>query len=511
MFVPVDPRIRLTEGAPFSVAARMKADAVAVPASPGKSGPVLGAGASDMAERTGLDIAEVLAKEGAKGETGEVVCVPVPAEEGLVQGLVVGVGDGSSLAYRRAGAALARRVRGHRALVTTVAAEAGEAELAAFVEGVLLASYTFSEASRPKHPSPVEDVEVVVDDPERCRQAFDRAVSVARAVAFARDLVNTPSLTKTPEWLAHQAVAAASRTGVEVRVRAEDELAAEGFGGILAVGMGSVRPPRLIELTYAPEGARRHVVLVGKGITFDSGGLSLKPNDSMKLMKTDMAGGAAVIAVMCALRDLGVRHRVTGLVAAAENLPSASAQRPSDVITHYGGNTVEVLNTDAEGRLVLADALAYADARLAPDALVDLATLTGAASVALGRGHAAHAALYATDDALADALLAAGDASGDRLWRMPLVDDYRDALDSDVADLANIARKEVSAGSIVAALFLREFVGDRRWAHIDIAGPARAASDEHEVTKGGTGFGVRALLRWLAEPAGVLDVFDGGE
>jgi leucyl aminopeptidase len=236
-------------------------------------------------------------------------------------------------------------------------------------------------------------------------------------------------------------------------------------------------------------------VLIGKGITFDSGGLSLKPNDSMKMMKTDMAGGAAVIAAMSALASLGVQARVTGLVAAAENMPSGTALRVGDVIKHYGGRTVEVLNTDAEGRLVLADALAYADAELAPDVMVDVATLTGAARVALG---SVMAALYATDDGLASALLDAGAASGDRLWRMPLADDYRDALESPVADLANVARNGARAGSIDAALFLREFTGGRPWAHLDIAGAARSTSDDGENTKGATGFGTRLLLRWLA-------------
>jgi leucyl aminopeptidase len=238
-------------------------------------------------------------------------------------------------------------------------------------------------------------------------------------------------------------------------------------------------------------------VLVGKGITFDTGGLSLKPREAMIPMKTDMAAGGAVIAVMGALAALGVRARVTGLVAAAENMPGASAQRPSDVLSHYGGTTVEVIDTDAEGRLVLADALAYADAALDPDVLVDLATLTGAASMGLGRRHGA---LYSADDALVAELLAAGEVSGDRLWRMPLVEDYRRVLDSPIADLAHVGRDpKVSGGSIVAALFLREFVGARRWAHLDIAGPARSDGDEHEVTKGGTGFGTRLLLRWLED------------
>jgi leucyl aminopeptidase len=236
-------------------------------------------------------------------------------------------------------------------------------------------------------------------------------------------------------------------------------------------------------------------VLVGKGITFDSGGLSLKPNENMMLMKTDMAGGGAVIAVMTALAELGVRRQVTGLVAAAENLPSGSAYRPGDVIGQYGGTSVEVLNTDAEGRLVLADALAYAVAELAPDQVVDLATLTGAARVALGT---THAALYATCESLAAALLAAGQASGDPVWRMPLTDEYRDSLDSPVADIAHVARDHNPAGSILAALFLREFAGGVPWAHLDIAGPGRSAAEDGERAKGATGFGTRLLLSWLA-------------
>jgi len=235
--------------------------------------------------------------------------------------------------------------------------------------------------------------------------------------------------------------------------------------------------------------------LIGKGITFDSGGLSLKPNDGMKSMKTDMAGGAAVIAVMSALASLGVTDKVTGLVAAAENMPSGSAYRPGDILTMFGGRTVEVLNTDAEGRLALADALAYADATLAPDQIVDVATLTGAARIALGRSLAA---LYSTSEELADGLLAAGEATGDRLWRMPLAEDYRGALDSPVADLSHVSRSDGGAGSIIAALFLREFAGSRPWAHLDIAGAARSGADEGELTVGGTGFGTRLLLRWLA-------------
>jgi len=305
-----------------------------------------------------------------------------------------------------------------------------------------------------------------------------------------------PSAMKSPEWLAAEAVRVAAVSGLSVRVADPAELASEGFGGLLGVGSGSVRPPRLIELSYEPPDWDRHVVLAGKGITFDSGGLSLKPTENMKLMKTDMAGGAAVIATMSALGRLGARARVTGLVAAAENMPSGSALRPGDVITHYGGTTTEVLNTDAEGRLVLADALAYAVARLQPDVILDIATLTGSARVALGT---TLGALYATDDGLASDLVAASAAAGEPLWRMPLVEDYRDALDSPIAELANVPHTTARprAGSIDAALFLREFTGGLPWAHLDIAGAARSTADDGEQSKGATGFGTRALLHWL--------------
>ena len=249
-------------------------------------------------------------------------------------------------------------------------------------------------------------------------------------------------------------------------------------------------------MRWRPRGARTHVVLIGKGITFDSGGLSIKPADGMVPMKTDMGGGAAVIAVMSALSALGVRARVTGLVVAAENMPSGSAMRPGDVITHYGGRTVEVLNTDAEGRLVLADALAYADAKLKPDVMVDLATLTGAATLGLGK---IHGAMYTNDDVLAGELVTAAFVGGEQVWRMPLVEDYRPAMDSPIADLRNVGNPKLhfSGGSITAALFLREFTGGRRWAHFDIAGPARSDKDDGETSRGGTGYGVRLLLRWL--------------
>ncbi|MGI5492434.1 leucyl aminopeptidase family protein [Microtetraspora malaysiensis] len=428
-----------------------------------------------------LPVDALLAHYEAKGEPGEVVEVPVALGSGIRRVLLYGVGGGSAADLRKAGASVTRKVKGG-ARVWIRVPETGDA--AALAEGALLASYTFRIGAVRTPP----DIAFVGGD----EKALRRGETVARATALARDLVNTPASIKSPAWLADQAREVAASAGLGFR----EDSALDGFGGIRAVGQGSAHPPRLVELTYAPEGATRHVVLVGKGITFDTGGLSLKPEEGMKTMKTDMAGGAAVIAVMGALATAGVPVRVTGLVACAENAFSGSAQRPGDVITQYGGRTVEVLNTDAEGRLVLADALAYADAELAPDILIDIATLTGAAKIALGLRLGA---LYATDDPLAAELVAAGEATGERLWRMPLIDDYRADLDSDIADLANVDRKmSGSAGSVAAALFLREFAGGRPWAHLDVAGPARATADDGEITKGGTGFGVRLLLSYLA-------------
>jgi leucyl aminopeptidase len=484
--VPLQTQLRALDETVRDAAAT--AEAVAVPV---RSGPEIDPAYADgLAGIFALGAADLLAHEDAKGEPGELVRAPFRMGDGITEMLLFGVGDGSPSALRRAGATIARHVRGRGKVIACAPSGASEDALAAFAEGLLLASYDFRVGGPAKRPG-AETISVVTS----AKAALERGATVARAVALARDLTNTTSLEKCPQWLADQAEGLAADAGLTVRVRDESALAAGGFGGIVAVGSGSSRPPRLIELTYEPDGAsERHIVLIGKGITFDSGGLSLKSNEGMKTMKTDMAGGAVVIGVMSALRTLGVPVKVTGLVAAAENMPSGSAMRPGDVVRHYGGTTSEVLNTDAEGRLVLADALAYADAELDPGTVVDIATLTGAAKVALGLRHAA---LYATDDTLAGDLTAAGETSGESLWRMPLVEEYRPAIDSEVADVANVGRGGFGAGSITAALFLREFAGDRPWAHLDVAGPARATSDDGELTKGATGYGVRLLLSWL--------------
>jgi len=484
--------------------AQAEADVVAVPMRADSERAVLDIAAERLSAAYGLELPAYLARANgngrAKGRPGEIVAVPLPrGESGPAELLVVGIGEGTPAELRKAGAAIARRSRGRATLATALPEGTDDAGLQAHIEGLLLASYTFSRRSEPPSSGPVTGIAVHAGD--FSPQAADHAVVVARAVWLARDLANTPSNEKDPAWLADRAREVAGAGGLECRIWDEADLRSEGFNGLLAVGSGSSKPPRLISLSYRPDDKpgttteNSHVVLVGKGITFDSGGLSIKPRDAMIPMKADMAGGAAVIAVLGALRELGVRHRVTGLVAAAENMPSGSAYRPSDVITQYGGTTVEVVNTDAEGRLVLADALAYADRNLDPDVIIDLATLTGAASLGLSRRVGA---LYATDDELAVSLTEAGAAAGDPLWRMPLVEDYRSALDSDIADICHLVQDaKLGGGSITAALFLREFTGGRRWAHLDIAGPAKVEFEEHEITKGGTGFGVRAVLRWM--------------
>jgi leucyl aminopeptidase len=484
--VPVETQLRSVAGLLSQVAVEQEAEVLAVPVG---SGPV--APAAEIAGALPFTLDELLALHEAKGEPGEIVATQVRLGEQIRELLLYGVGDASPSAMRRAGAALARRGKGRTTMVAGVPA----GDLAAFAEGALLASYEFKIGAPAKKRALGTLVIMTEAGPEAAAAALERGTIVAQATALARDLANTPSVDKCPAWLAERALKLAADHDLTARVRDEGELLAEGFGGLIAVGSGSSRPPRLIELSYDPGNTTKHVVLVGKGITFDTGGLPLKPNEGMKAMKTDMAGGGVVMAVMSALRSAGVGVRVTGLIAAAENMPSGSAMRPSDVIEHYGGKTSEVLNTDAEGRLVLADALAYADAVLEPDVVVDIATLTGAAKVALGLKHGA---LFATDDALAEALTDAGRESGELLWRMPLVDDYRPAIESDVADVANIGRLGFGAGSITAALFLREFVGDRPWAHLDVAGPARSTSDEADISMGATGFGTRLLLEWLA-------------
>jgi leucyl aminopeptidase len=360
--------------------------------------------------------------------------------------------------------------------------------------GVLLGGYAFRKY-RTTAAAP-GDVEATVHTAHE--DAVGKARVLADAMTLVRDLVNTAPADLFPADLAAAAEQVAAAHGLGVQVLDETDLAKEGFGGILAVGMGSAHPPRLVRLEYTHPDAAGTVVFVGKGITFDSGGLSLKPSKSMETMKADMSGAAAVLGAVQAISEIGTAVNVVGYLTIAENMPGGGAQRPSDVITIYGGKTVEVLNTDAEGRLVMADGLVRSGAD-GPSLLVDVATLTGAQTVALGTRTAG---VMASDDSLAAGIADAAARAGEAMWPMPLPEDLRKGLDSTVADIANVSGDR-SGGMLVAGLFLREFVpAGVRWAHLDIAGPAYNDGGPYGyVAKGGTGAAVRTLVQIAADVA----------
>jgi leucyl aminopeptidase len=317
---------------------------------------------------------------------------------------------------------------------------------------------------------------------------------MAHSINFARDLINTSPLHMPPAQVAAAAKKVLTGTKVKVQILDEKALTSGGYGGIMGVGQGSTRPPRLIRMEYKPANAKKHVALLGKGITFDTGGISLKPPASMHEMKADMSGAAAVIASIRVIHDLGLPIAVTAYAACAENMPGGGAQRPGDVLTTYGGRTIEVLNTDAEGRLVLADVLVRA-AEDDPDVVLDIATLTGSAVIALGHRTAG----VMGDDAVRDAVKAAADRAGEEFWPMPMPEELRATLDSLVADIANIGQRE--GGMLSAGLFLKEFVADGLpWAHLDIAGPAYNSQSAHGYThKGGVGFGIRTMVAFTED------------
>ncbi len=502
------PQVALSDVAPSAVTG---VEVVAVPVLADPDGPLLGPGAAELVDELDEDLFALLEATSGTGEPGQVAERVVLDTEGLSNPdlrmvLLVGVGSGSSDDLRRAGAALARHVRDRLSVATSLGALCDDAGLRALVEGIVLGSFEFHWRSQGPRHRPVERVVLagLVDSGAR-RDVVREALAVAGAGWRSRALALVPANLKTPEWMVEQATEVAQSAGLDIMVWDEERLADEGFGGIVGVGQGSVHPPRLVRLDYRPSRRARkaaHVVLVGKGITFDSGGLSIKGRDAMMSMKRDMTGAGVVLAVMGALGDLDCPVRVTGLLPLAENSVSGTSIRPGDVLRHYGGRTSEVTNTDAEGRLVLADALAYAVAELKPDALVDIATLTGAIKMALGQRTGG---LFANNDRLAESLRTASLAAGEPLWRMPLVAEYEEKIASKVADADNAGG---GPGAITAALFLQHFVGGLPWAHLDIASVGDSPVDEFEYTKGATGFGARALLHWLElrEPlAGPLD------
>ncbi|MGD9798750.1 MAG: leucyl aminopeptidase, partial [Acidimicrobiia bacterium] len=414
--------------------------------------------------------------------------------------VAVGVGDLAAVTpsvVRRASGSLAKAAASAPSVANRLLDAVAEADrpaaARAAAEGSLLGPYRFTRYKRNGDERALAEVVVVAKGGKRVGAAAEVGASVAAGVTLARDLVNTPAGDLNPIDFAAVAEDVAARVGLGLDVIDEDRAAELALGGLLGVSRGSDNPPRLVILRYQPPSPRGSMAWVGKGITFDSGGLSLKSGEGMMTMKCDMAGAAAVLGAMSVLPALAPRVAVTAYLCLAENMPSGRAIRPGDVLTARNGTTIEVLNTDAEGRLVLADGLSLA-AEAEPDAMVDLATLTGAAKAALGPRIAA---LFGNHDGFVDQVRAAADRAGESLWPLPLPQEYRKLLDSQVADLRNISGGG-SPGALTAGLFLQEFVAGRPWAHLDIAGPAWVDDDDALGPRGGTGYGVRTLLA-LAE------------
>ncbi|MDP9222056.1 MAG: leucyl aminopeptidase [Actinomycetota bacterium] len=502
--------LRISDKSP----ADAKADALVIGVSTGPDGPALaaGKGAPDLPRPLRSSLAGSLSGLGITGKADQVVRIPSNGSVGAPVLVLTGLGPaptGRSAMYdaevlRRAAGAATRSLSGTSSVAIALPA-ADAAAIGAIAEGALLGAYAFSRhrARTAKDAKPAVSVVTVLGGNPRekaVRAAAARAEAVGQAVTLTRDLVNTAPGDLPPAALADAVVASLKGTSVKATVLDEKALTKGGYGGILGVGKGSTRPPRLVKLTYRPAKATKHLALIGKGITFDSGGLSLKPPAGMETMKSDMAGAASVAAAIKAIAQLGLPIQVTGWLAIAENMPSGTAQRPSDVMTTYGGRTVEVLNTDAEGRLVLADAVVAASEEQ-PDLIVDIATLTGHQVVALGLRVSA---IMSNDDALSSQIKGAADRTGEQFWPMPLPSELRPSLDSQVADIGNMGARE--GGMLVAGLFIKEFVGNRKdsdeqipWAHLDIAGPSFNTDQPYGYTpKGGTAVGVRTLLA-LAE------------
>jgi leucyl aminopeptidase len=498
-------------------------DAVVIGTAAGDDGPVPLGGTAELDAALGGRLAKVLADVGATGRAGDVVRFATLGA--LPAGSVVAVGVGPATngdldleSLRRAAGTASRALAGSTRVATTLALAGGAAtpeSVRAVAEGTLLGAYSFDSfrtTSAKGRLAPVEEIVVLVDDAglDAATAAVEHAATVADAVRLVRDLVNTPPGHLPPARLAEIAEQEATAAGLVVEVLDEKELADGGYGGLLGVGQGSTNPSRLVRLEWPGTGGTEGTVgtdapvtlaLVGKGITFDSGGLSLKPPASMEWMKTDMAGAASVLAAMVAVARLRVPARIVGWMACAENMPSGTAIRPGDVITLRGGTRVEVLNTDAEGRLVLGDALVRATEE-EPAMVIDIATLTGAQIVALGQRTTG----LLGRDAAVEAVAAAAKATGEAVWPMPMPPELRKGLDSTVADLANVPTNgSRDGGMLVAAHFLAAFVPDGiPWAHLDIAGPSWNGGEPYGHTpKAGTGALVRTLVQLAEDRASV--------
>jgi leucyl aminopeptidase len=481
---------------------KLTGDAVVVAVGKGPDGPLPTPGAEAVDRLLGGRLFPALVDLGARGAEDEVTRLPAFGQGPFPVIAVTGLGapDANGTytteSIRRAAGAASRALGGRRSVVSLLAAVGGTPDadrLHAVGEGSLLGAYEFTAYKSDQgadRKAPPSEFTVVVPGAAAAEAALRRVRAVVDAVTLVRDLVNTPPNDLYPAELAARGAAAGEKTGLSAEILDEDALAAGGYGGILAVGSGSTRKPRLLRLTYSGPSARKKIALVGKGITFDSGGLSIKPALKMEDMKSDMAGAAAVIATVCLVAQLNLPVEVTATVPIAENLPSGTAYRPADIVTFRNGKKAEITNTDAEGRVVLADAIARA-AEDRPDVLLETSTLTGAQLVALGTRTAG---VMGSDD-LRDTVIAASKRSGEGMWPMPLPPELRKGLDSPVADFVN-SNADRMGGMLVGGHFLAEFVpAGLPWAHIDIAGPSYNTGAPWGYTlKGGTGVPVRTLL-----------------
>jgi leucyl aminopeptidase len=443
--------------------------------------------------------------EAFRGKKDQLLVLHRPPGAPVEQALFLGLGKADQLnpemLRQAAGKGVKRCIRMGAPRLWLAAPDApvagldDEAALAALMEGVVLGNHVFDRYKNEKESKALARADFIApaDRVRRYARLPARIEAACRGTILAREWVNTPSNEKTPETFARSVAAAAAKSGLSVRVMLEPELRRRKFGSLLAVAAGSRNRPAMVVLEHKPRSGRQSVVLVGKGVTFDSGGINIKTGPSLGDMKCDMAGAAAVAAVLLTAAALKMDRRVVGVIPLVENMVSGGATRPGDIVTSFSGKTVEIGNTDAEGRLILADAMAYAAKTYAPTVMIDLATLTGACVVALGE---AIAGLFTRDEPLKAQLLAAAERTHERCWPLPLPEDYKELLKSSFADISNMPSAR-EGGAISAALFLSEFVGRTRWAHIDIAGPAFHKKETAYCGAGGTGFGVRLLLDWL--------------
>jgi leucyl aminopeptidase len=483
----------------FAEAAMPKSGAIVVGVPEGNK---LGPTAKQLDKETGGAVRRALGASTFKGEAKQMLEIVAPAGVPLTRILLVGLGKKfAELDQENLGGRVFARLNGVGERQAAISVDTGADDLpqaaARIAYGALLRSYRFekyrTKKKKPEKPS-TERITVTVKGAAKARRVFAPFAKLADGVFFTRDLVSEPPNNLYPASFAREARKLA-KLGVKVEVLGEKQMAKLGMGALLGVGQGSKRESKLVVMQWqgaAP--SKKPIAFVGKGVTFDTGGISLKPPGGMADMKWDMGGAGTVAGLMRALAGRKAKANVVGIIGLVENMPGGNAQRPGDIVKAMSGQTVEILNTDAEGRLVLADALWYCQKRFKPSFIVDLATLTGAIIVTLGHEYAG---LFSNDDRLSENLFASGETAGEKVWRMPLGDAYNKMLDSDIADIKNIGGRD--AGSITAAQFLQRFVNDVPWAHLDIAGMAWSGKDADTVPKGGTGFGVRLLDRLVLD------------